>query len=92
MILITQKQNQHSHKRMEYASVSIKTILQEFYQITFRKKLYSTLAELQAALDVWQNSIILNELIRRKMCSGHTPLETLFEGKRIWAEKNLAQI
>ncbi len=68
---------------MKYASVSIKTILQEFYQIPFRKKLYSTLAELQAALDVWQNSIILNELIRRKMCSGHTPLERLLEGKRI---------
>jgi transposase InsO family protein len=29
-----------------------KTILQEFYQITFRKKLYSTLEELQADLNV----------------------------------------
>lgn len=29
-----------------------KTVLQEFYQITFRKKLYSTLEELQADLDV----------------------------------------
>lgn len=28
-----------------------KTILQEFYQITFRKKLYSTLEELQTDLD-----------------------------------------
>lgn len=54
---------------MEYASVSIKTILQEFYQITFRKKLYSTLEELQAALDVWQNSIILNELITGEKCA-----------------------
>ena len=27
-----------------------------------------------------------------KMCCGRTPLETLFDGKRIWAEKNLAQI
>ena len=30
-----------------------KTILQEFYQITFRKKLYSSLEELQVDLDDW---------------------------------------
>lgn len=30
-----------------------KTILQEFYQITFRKKLYSSLEELQFDLDGW---------------------------------------
>jgi hypothetical protein len=27
-----------------------------------------------------------------KMCCGRTPLETMEDGKRIWAEKNLAQI
>jgi len=30
-----------------------KTILNEFYQITFRKKLYATMAELQKDLDDW---------------------------------------
>ncbi len=30
-----------------------KTILQEFYQVTFRKKLYATLEELQKDLDEW---------------------------------------
>ena len=30
-----------------------KTILNEFYQITFRKKLYSTMEELQKDLDDW---------------------------------------
>ncbi len=30
-----------------------KTILQEFYQITFRKKLYSSLEELQLNIDGW---------------------------------------
>jgi transposase InsO family protein len=30
-----------------------KTILQEFYQITFRKKLYDNLEQLQADLDAW---------------------------------------
>lgn len=30
-----------------------KTILQEFYPVTFRKKLYRTMEELQQDLDVW---------------------------------------
>ncbi|HHW7525663.1 TPA: IS481 family transposase, partial [Mannheimia haemolytica] len=25
-----------------------------------------------------------------KMCCGRTPMETLVDGKRIWAEKNLS--
>jgi len=69
-----------------------KTILQEFYQITFRKNLYSTLEELQADLDVWQKFYNTERTHQGKMCCGRTPLETLLDGKRIWAEKNLAQI
>ena len=30
-----------------------RTILQEFYQVTFRKKLYGNIEELQADLDEW---------------------------------------
>jgi transposase InsO family protein len=30
-----------------------KTLLQEFYQIAFRKKIYRTLEELQTDLDLW---------------------------------------
>jgi len=33
-----------------------KTILQEFYQVTFRRKVYQTIEQLQADLDVWIDS------------------------------------
>jgi len=69
-----------------------KTILQEFYQITFRKKLYSSLEELQIDLDDWLKFYNTERTHQGKMCCGRTPLETLLDGKRIWAEKNLAQI
>ena len=69
-----------------------KTILQEFYQITFRKKLYSTLEELQMDLDVWLKFYNTERTHQGKMCYRRTPFETLLDGKRIWAEKNLAQI
>lgn len=69
-----------------------KTILQEFYQITFRKKLYSSLEELQVDLDDWLKFYNTERTHQGKMCCGRTPLETLLDGKRIWAERNLAQI
>ncbi|QYK05854.1 IS481 family transposase [Shewanella zhangzhouensis] len=69
-----------------------KTILNEFYQVTFRKKLYSTLEELQKDLDEWL-ALYNNERTHQgKMCCGRTPMATLIDGKRVWAEKNLAQI
>jgi transposase InsO family protein len=69
-----------------------KTILQEFYQVIFRKKLYVTLEELQKDLDEWIKYYNNERTHQGKMCCGRTPLETLLDGKRIWAEKNLAQI
>lgn len=69
-----------------------KTILQEFYQITFRKKLYSGLDDLQRDLDEWINYYNNERTHQGKMCCGRTPLATLLDGKQIWAEKNLAQI
>lgn len=69
-----------------------KTILQEFYQITFRKKLYTGLDELQKDLDEWIKYYNNERTHQGKMCCGRTPMETLLDGKRVWAEKNLAQI
>ena len=69
-----------------------KTILNEFYQITFRKKLYSTMEELQKDLDDWMDSYNNHRTHQGKICLGRTPFETLLDGKTVWAEKNLAQI
>lgn len=69
-----------------------KTILNEFYQITFRKKLYSSMEDLQKDLDVWIEYYNNERTHQGKMCCGRTPMETLLDGKTIWAEKNLTQI
>ena len=66
--------------------------LDEFYQVTFRKKLYSTMEELQKDLDEWIESYNNERTHQGKMCNGRTPMETLLDGKSIWVEKNLAQI
>ena len=69
-----------------------KTILQEFYQVTFRKKLYVDLAGLQTDLDNWLWHYNNERTHQGKMCCGRTPMATLLDGKRIWEEKNLNQI
>lgn len=69
-----------------------KTILNEFYQITFRKKLYADMEALQKDLDEWMDYYNNERTHQGKMCCGRTPLVTLIDGKSIWAEKNLAQI
>lgn len=69
-----------------------KTILNEFYQITFRKKLYSNMEELQKDLDEWMEYYNNERTHQGKVCCGRTPMATLLDGKTIWTEKNLAQI
>jgi len=64
-----------------------KTILQEFYQVTFRKKLYSDLDELQKDLDEWIEYYNYERTHQGKMCCGRTPMDTLEDGKRYWKEK-----
>ncbi len=69
-----------------------KTILQEFYQIIFRKKLYADINELQKDMDEWIKYYNNERAHQGKMCCGRTPMATLLDGKTIWAENNLAQI
>lgn len=64
-----------------------KSILQEFYQIAFRKKLYLSLEELQADLDLWIDYYNRERIHQGKMCCGRTPMQTLIAGKEVWKEK-----
>ncbi len=67
-----------------------KTVLQEFYQVPFRKKLYASLDELQADVDQWLTYYNTERTHQGKMCCGRTPMDTLEGGKRICREKFVA--
>jgi len=67
-----------------------KTILQEFFQVTFRKKIYQDIETLQADLDDWMDYYNNERTHQGKMCCGKTPVETLEDGKEIWQEKLVA--
>lgn len=66
-----------------------KTVLQEFYQPAFRRKVYKSIEELQVDLDVWISKYNFERTHSGKICEGKTPYETLTEGKKVWEEKKL---
>lgn len=64
-----------------------KTTLQEFYQVTFRKKIYTNLETLQTDLDIWLAYYNNERTHQGKMCCGRTPMAALEEGKKIYQVK-----
>jgi len=66
-----------------------KTILQEFYQVTFRKKLYQTVEQLQADLDEWLKFYNHERTHQGKMCCGRTPIQTIEEDCEMIKEKTI---
>lgn len=69
-----------------------KTLLDEFYRVAFRKKLYGTPDAVQADLDEWM--VVYNEqrTHQGRWCFGKTPLQTFLDSAA-WAreKQNLAQ-
>jgi transposase InsO family protein len=66
-----------------------RTILQEFYQVAFRKAVFENIDQLQKELDTWIDFYNNERTHQGKMCCGRTPLQTLIDGKTVWAEKRL---
>lgn len=64
-----------------------KTILQEFYQVAFRRKIYSSIEELQVDVDNWLLDYNNDRTHQGKMCCGRTPMQTLIDGKEAWHDK-----
>lgn len=64
-----------------------KTILNEFYQVAFRKKIYRSVEELQIDLDEWISYYNNDRTHQGKMCCGRTPMETFIDSKEVWNDK-----
>lgn len=60
-----------------------RTLKEEFYDITFRKKIYTSLEELQTDVDQWLKKY--NELRPHsgRYCYGKTPMQTFLESKQL---------
>jgi transposase InsO family protein len=68
-----------------------KTVLDEFYRVTFRKKVYNSLDELQQDLDTWLAEYNEQRPHSGKYCYGKTPMQTFKEALHIAKEKMLGE-
>jgi transposase InsO family protein len=66
-----------------------KTVLQEFYQIAFRKKIYRSLVELQTDLDEWIRYYNEERPHSGRYCYGKTPIVTWRDSMTMAKEKML---
>lgn len=67
-----------------------KTVLNEFYRVTFRKKLYGGIHELQQDLDDWMNGYNEQRPHQGRWCYGKTPMQTFLDSLPLAKEKNIA--
>ncbi len=69
-----------------------KTILNEFYRVAFRKKLYASLDELQSDLDAWLVHYNEERPHSGRYCYGKTPMQTFHDSKSLVEEKMLERL
>jgi transposase InsO family protein len=67
-----------------------KTMLNEFYRIAFRKKIYATIDELQADLDAWMREYNAERPHQGRWCYGKTPMQTFLDSLELAKEKLFA--
>lgn len=65
-------------------------VLNEFYRVAFRKKLYTSLVELQADLDAWLTVYNEQRAHQGRWCYGKTPMQTFLDSVPLAKERMLA--
>jgi transposase InsO family protein len=66
-----------------------KTVLDEFYRIAFRKRIYATIEQLQIDLDAWMNEYNQARPHQGRWCYGKTPMQTFLDTLPIAKEKSI---
>jgi hypothetical protein len=66
-----------------------KTVLNEFFRVAFRKKLYTTLDELQVDLDAWLQEYNERRPHQGRWCYGKTPMQTFLDTVELAKQKLL---
>jgi transposase InsO family protein len=66
-----------------------RTIQEEFYAIAFRKKLYSSIEQMQNDLDEWIDYYNIERTHSGKYCFGKTPMQTFQDSLHLAKEKML---
>ena len=67
-----------------------RTVLDEFYRVAFRKKIYTSIEALQADLDIWVQQYNEVRSHQGRWCYGKTPMQTFLDSLPLAKEKLMA--
>lgn len=67
-----------------------RTVLDEFYRIAFRRKVYANIDELQKDLDAWVKTYNEERPHQGRWCFGKTPMKTFLDSLALAKEKMIA--
>ena len=68
-----------------------KTVLNEFYRVAFRKKVYRSIEELQADLDLWMREYYNEQRPHQgRWCFGKTPMQPFLDAMPMAKQKMIA--
>ena len=65
-------------------------MLDEFYRVAFRKKIYTSIETLQADLDIWVQQYNEVRSHQGRWCYGKTPMQTFLDSLPLAKEKLMA--
>ena len=66
-----------------------RTVLDEFYRVAFRKKLYTSMEQIQEDLDAWLREYNEVRPHQGRWCYGKTPMQTFFDSLELAKEKQI---
>jgi hypothetical protein len=66
-----------------------KTMLDPFYRVAFRKKVYRLIEDQQADLDAWTRHYNEARTHQGRWCLGKTPMQTFLDSRPLAREKQI---
>ena len=78
-----------SRQATEFVMRFHKTVLDDFYRIAFRKRIYATIEQLQGDLDAWMSEYNQARPHQGRWCYGKTPMQTFLDTLPIAQEKSI---
>ena len=69
-----------------------RTLQDEFYSVAFRRRVYTTVEDIQADLDNWMRHYNEERPHSGKFCFGKTPMQTFLDSKHLSDDKQLDRL
>ena len=83
LFVLALHQDQEPADERHLRTLLYKTVLNEFYRVAFRKKVYRSTDELQADLDAWIREYNETRPQQGRYCFGKTPMQTFLDAMPI---------